>query len=321
MKPIARASLFVLAVLLVPAVFAADAWLAHAGAGGAAARSIVHALGLAGNPVRVALVRAPAPAPHPTPAVRQAPAPTPAPAADAPCCDDVVDAVVAIPSPASAVATIALAASPGTAMVANTTSNGFSYTTSDATPSGFSWALIEPGSRGVTSMSEGDDWKRLERLRSKVRVTTAWFRLNDREWTSTDAALIAELRRTIAPVEALGRRQGELGGRQGTLGGEQGRLGAKLGALGGRLAELSLRQASRRNDDSTERERAAIEREMEAIGREMDALGRRQEALGQRQGALGREQETASQTARREAREIFERAKRDGRLIGEGAGI
>lgn len=313
MKPIARAALFVFAILLVPAVFAADAWLAHAGASGAAARTLVRALGLAAGPARVATALAPLPGLDPLSAPCAVPAPAAAAAPDAPCCDDVEDAVVAVPSPASAVANIMLATTSGS-MVARVTPSGYFYSTTDDAPSGFSWALVQPGDRGISSMSEGGDWKRLKRLHSSVRVATAWFRLDGREWTSTDAALIAELRRAIAPVEALGRRQGELGGRQGELGGEQGRLGAKLGELGGRLGALAVRSASRRDDAAVDRERDAIEREMESLQRQMEPLARRQEVLGRQQSVLGAEQQRVSARAKREVRALFERAVRERRV-------
>ena len=163
-----------------------------------------------------------------------------------------------------------------------------------------------------------------------------WFRRGNQTYLIDDPAFVRRARAAYAPVDALGRQQGELGGRQGALGGKQGALGAQQGELGARQGELAgqramlagqramlAAQSSQREhaanaaadsaaDDAREqaldRQQEALSQQQEALGRQQAELGKQQAALGAQQAALGQRQQQASDQANRQIRQLLDEA-------------
>lgn len=191
------------------------------------------------------------------------------------------------------------------------------------TDADFEYALIEGGTDGDRTISSSGSWEEIQRIGEKYKGPLFWFARDGRVYVVRDAALLAEARRILRPVQELGAKQGKvgalqgrLGARQGRLGREQGRLGAKQGMLGARLGSLASAAAWGGDDERASRsELRRIEEEMEELGRAQEALARRQEPLAEQQGVLGeqqaelgRRQATASKKAGMELRRLADRA-------------
>jgi beta-lactamase regulating signal transducer with metallopeptidase domain len=169
------------------------------------------------------------------------------------------------------------------------------------------------------------------RLLQRDGKATVWFRRGDKAYLIDDPAYVRRARAAYAPVDALGRQQGELGGRQGELGGRQGALGAQQGALGARQGELAGQRAllagqramlaaqssqhtsaSSAAEDAREqaldRQQEALSQQQEALGRQQAELGKQQAALGAQQAALGQRQQQASDQANRQIRQLLDEA-------------
>ena len=179
---------------------------------------------------------------------------------------------------------------------------------------GFGFALVDPREDGSVSMSDGLDWKRLDWLKAQARGPFVWFRLDGDEYTSADKLVVDDVRKALAPVSALGAKQGRVGARQGQLGARQGKFGAKLGLLGARLASLQVQAGlSGDRDARSRRDVAQIQSEMEALSRQQEPLGEEMARLGEEMGRLGAEMSRASAKAKKDVRTRLVRAVREGK--------
>lgn len=173
----------------------------------------------------------------------------------------------------------------------------------------------------VTMNGDSDD---IAKVRSLQRdgEPLLWIRRDGTQYVVRDAATLARLKSLHAPIEALGRQQGELGERQGALGERQGELGMRQGELGIRLASLATgraaqaRAAARNGQSSDEaehdRQMEALSKEQEALAKRQEALAREQEPLARQQEVLARKQEAASQVMQRELDTVIDQAIRTG---------
>lgn len=69
------------------------------------------------------------------------------------------------------------------------------------------------------------------------------FERDGKSYVIDDPALVKQAREAYAPVEQLGKQQGELGEKQGALGEQQGQLGEMQGAIGEKQGEWGAHQA------------------------------------------------------------------------------
>lgn len=179
---------------------------------------------------------------------------------------------------------------------------------------GFGFALVDPREEGSVSMSSDLDWKRLDWLKAQARGPFVWFTLDGDEYTTADKLVVDDVRKALAPVSALGARQGRLGAKQGQLGARQGQFGAKLGLLGARLASLQVQAGlSGDRDARSRRDVAEIQGEMEALSRQQEPLGEEMARLGEEMGRLGAEMSRASAKAKQDVRTRLLRAVREGK--------
>lgn len=266
----------------------------------------------------------PAPAPEPSPAVSPPAAPSAAPA-PAPPPAFAVPRAAAPPAPPAApqpVATAAPFAPPprhiaGSRASAPTAGSRHTSTYSFGNSDRGAWVYVEGESRTMSG-SSGDAERALAARRGDEPLL--YVRRGGDAWVVRDPGLLAEARRILEPVLALGRQQGELGGSQGALGGEQGALGSRQAALGAEQGELAaeqtrlsgelarlradLAEVDQRHRQAGEAERPALaarrqelregidalEERMRALADEQRELGERQRALGDEQRALGERQ-------------------------------
>lgn len=194
------------------------------------------------------------------------------------------------------------------------------------------WVFVE-GEARTMSGSSGDADRALAARRGDEPLL--YVRRGGDAWVVRDPALLAEAKRVLEPVLALGRKQGELGGRQAELGSEQGELGQRQGELGAEQARLGAEQAreteelhrlivERRRLDAEERraspeERTVIDerrRELETgittIAERAERLGAEQRELRDRQRVLGAEQRALGERQRElgdRQRELGERQR------------
>jgi beta-lactamase regulating signal transducer with metallopeptidase domain len=161
---------------------------------------------------------------------------------------------------------------------------------------------------------------------------TIWFRRGDKAYLIDDATYVQRAKAAYAPVDELGRQQGELGSKQGALGGKQGDLGAQQGMLGARQGQLAGQramlagqqaalaaqtgsaqtQASRAKLETSEREldrqQEQLSQQQAALGRQQAELGQQQAALGAQQEALGKRQQQAASQANQQIRKLLDEA-------------
>lgn len=162
---------------------------------------------------------------------------------------------------------------------------------------------------------------------------TIWFRRGDKAYLIDDATYVQRAKAAYAPVDELGRQQGELGSKQGALGGKQGDLGAQQGMLGARQGQLAgqramlagqqaalaaqtglaqTTQASRAKLETSEREldrqQEQLSQQQAALGRQQAELGQQQAALGAQQEALGKRQQQAASQANQQIRKLLDEA-------------
>ena len=179
---------------------------------------------------------------------------------------------------------------------------------------GFGFALVDPREDGSVSMSSELDWKRLDWLKAQARGPFVWFTLDGDEYTTADKLVVDDVRKALAPVSALGAKQGRLGAKQGQLGAKQGQFGAKLGLLGARLASIQMQAGlSGDRDARSRRDVAEIQGEMEALSRQQEPLGEEMGRLGEEMGRLGAEMSRASEMAKNDVRTRLVRAVREGK--------
>ncbi len=84
------------------------------------------------------------------------------------------------------------------------------------------------------------EWRQ---LRHQHPGGSIWFERDGKSYVIDDPALVKQAREAYAPVEQLGKRQGELGDKQGALGEQQGQLGELQGAIGEKQGEWGEHQA------------------------------------------------------------------------------
>lgn len=179
---------------------------------------------------------------------------------------------------------------------------------------GFGFALVDPREDGSVSMSSDLDWKRLDWLKAQARGPFVWFTLDGDEYTTADKLVVDDVRKALAPVSALGAKQGRLGAKQGQLGAKQGQFGAKLGLLGARLASIQMQAGlSGDRDARSRRDVAELQGEMEALSRQQEPLGEEMARLGEEMGRLGAEMGRASAKAKKDVRTLLVRAVREGK--------
>ncbi len=171
----------------------------------------------------------------------------------------------------------------------------------------FSYALITKGSESASGSGDMVDFDEARRLQRKLGTDVLWVRLGDERYMISDSREIAKAQHAMAPVQAMGRRQGELGRQQGELGRQQGRLGRQQGTLGRRQGELGAQQGriaaqiarrSARGESTRDLEREAdrIARQVDELAAQQDELARQQDRFARQQGPLAaRQQELARQ--------------------------
>jgi hypothetical protein len=191
---------------------------------------------------------------------------------------------------------------------------------------GLSFALVDPGHDGNTSVYTDGDHPDFEALTRDDHRPLLWFKRDGVEWVSRDADVLARAEELLGPVRKLGREMGEVGGQMGERGARLGRMGGRLGVLGGRLATIEVRASTEPIDDA---ERAQLEREAREIREQMHAIsaqmprgrGEDDERLRERMRELGRQQKVATREARTGMRSLTERAIRERRAERLGLGI
>ncbi len=157
---------------------------------------------------------------------------------------------------------------------------------------------------GLSTSGSGDetDFRAARRLRDENGEDLLYVRLEDDRYVIRDRGLIAEAKRLLEPVQAMGRRQGELGQRQSELGRrqadlgqQQARVGRLQGELGRKQGDIARRLAQRDERDAVsedlERSQREIQVEMDRLEEMQAGLSRRQEALSRQQAPLASEQE------------------------------
>ena len=105
-----------------------------------------------------------------------------------------------------------------------------------------SFAIYGPGGGSRSHFVSGDwfhDELHFAEEAKKHPGGAILFRRDGKTWVIDNPALVKQAQEAYAPVEALGKQQGELGERQGALGEQQGKLGALQGELGAKQGEWS----------------------------------------------------------------------------------
>ncbi len=108
-----------------------------------------------------------------------------------------------------------------------------------------SYAIYGPGGGSRSHFVSGDwfhDELHFAEEAKKHPDGAIFFRRDGKTWIIDNPALVKQAQEAYAPVEALGKQQGELGARQGVLGEQQGKLGELQGVLGERQGEWSARR-------------------------------------------------------------------------------
>ena len=177
----------------------------------------------AGPPAPASAAAVPAPAPAPDPAVAPAPAPEPAPLA----------APVPEPMPAPAVAPVP----PVSPVPPLNPEVGIMMDDQSGTP----YAIYTgKGGTFVHGSQDAGEWSKTQAASHPGGAI--WFERDGKQFIIDDPALVKQAREAYAPVEALGKRQGELGEKQGKLGDQQGGLGELQGAIGEKQGEWGAKQ-------------------------------------------------------------------------------
>ncbi|UKE69126.1 hypothetical protein K8O61_17035 [Xanthomonas cerealis pv. cerealis] len=140
-----------------------------------------------------------------------------------------------------------------------------------------------------------------------------WIRKDRKRYVVRDAASIGQVKAAYAPVEALGRQQGELGVQQGQLGQRQGELGEQQGAIAQRQAGLAVEQAKAASGDQavaprTDAAQADYPQQMQALAKRQSALAEQQAGFAKQQAALAQRQQVANAALQRDIERIVQQA-------------
>ncbi|MBN6114018.1 hypothetical protein [Xanthomonas bonasiae] len=181
--------------------------------------------------------------------------------------------------------------------------------------------LFEKSSTNMYGSS--DDLREARRARHGDE-TLWWIRRDGKRYVVRDAATIQQLKAAYAPVEALGRQQGELGERQGRLGTRQGEIGRQQGAIAQGQAGQAMEEARRASEQArlaasggqaaarsaarTDAAHADFAQQMAALETRQSALAEQQEVLARQQEVLAKRQQVANATLQRDIERITRQA-------------
>ncbi|WP_255427786.1 hypothetical protein [Xanthomonas sp. SS] len=181
--------------------------------------------------------------------------------------------------------------------------------------------LFEQSSTNMYGSS--DDLREARRARHGDE-TLWWIRRDGKRYVVRDAATIQQLKAAYAPVEALGRQQGELGERQGRLGTRQGEIGRQQGAIAQGQAGQAMEEARRAGEQArlaasggqaaaqsaarTDAAHADFAQQMAALETRQSALAEQQEGLARQQEVLAKRQQVANAALQRDIERITRQA-------------
>ncbi|BDC48541.1 hypothetical protein F183_A08570 [Bryobacterales bacterium F-183] len=150
-------------------------------------------------------------------------------------------------------------------------------------------AVVE--SKGYSAVAHSydlDDVAKARQAQKKAGTTIVWYAKDGKEYMSSDPALIAQVRKAMAPQAELGKMQEKLtfGAKLPELNGELAKLTAKLKAL--QASEVAKVEDLARMQESLSEMQAKLAEAHSRIGETHEAFARQQAELAKKQEEMGR---------------------------------
>jgi len=184
----------------------------------------------------------------------------------------------------------------------------------------YSYALVgKDGNMTMNNWSMSTD----DPLIKKGGPERLYVKKDGKVYIITDTHVLGDMKKAVAPMIAIGRKQSALGEQQSKIGEQQSaigekqsKLGEQMSEIGSQMSELAQKLAGNENSqdeyqakqDDLQRKMEALQKQMDALNSKMDEPSKKQEALGKKQDALGREQDKASKIADKKIEKIIDSA-------------